>query len=270
MSGYRSLVLRENLDRRDFLKIGGAAGIGLWLGNRSLSALAQQTPAPPARPKTNIEAALQVPKTKYSLPGLFPGKVIEVRDAGAVKDDKPVAKVVHRMFEKGLHGLTKKGGKDSFAFFFTPERYPGITIEGLQTMDEAAAMGQNQDNSRWLKPDGTHVSVGNFDQEAYYWADVEGPKDSAYLNQHVFNGKFSYFGKLLTKRLTKIINVPVFKKTGNGISMGTKNLGYGAVCNTNRLHGPLFFDVNTEMMAFLDIRDQLLPNVTHGLQSPYE
>jgi len=31
---------------------------------------------------------------------------------------------------------------------------------------------------------------------------------SAYLNQHVFNGKHSYFGKLLTKKLTKIVNLP--------------------------------------------------------------
>jgi hypothetical protein len=317
------------LDRRDFLKIGGAAGFGLWLGNRSLSAMAQQQPssAPPPRPKTNIDDALRVPRTKYSLPGLFPGKVVEVQDAAAVKDDKPAAPVVHRLVERGLNALTQKSGKDSFRLFFnrddvvgikvnpvgpgtisthlevvdalidwlaaggiprqniiiwdrfdymlkdagfTAERYPGVGIEGLQTMDEAAAMGKTEDNSRWLKPDGTHVSAANFDQEAYYWADVEAPKDNAYLNQHVFNGKFSYFGKLLTKRLTKIINVPVFKNTGNGISMATKNLGYGSVCNTNRLHAPLFFDVNTEVMAFPAIRDKLVLNITDGLRGQYE
>jgi len=325
--GYRSLELGSSLDRRDFLKMSGTAGIGFWLGNRSLSALDQQPSAPPPRPKTNIEEALKVPKTRYSLPGLFPGKVVEVRDAAAVKDDKPVAKVVSRMLEKGLNALTTKDRKDGFPLFFrkddvvgikvnpvgpgtisthhevvgalidwlvagglhrgniiiwdrfdymlkdagfTPEHYPGVGIEGLQTMDEAAAMGKTQDNSRWLRPDGTHVSAGNFDQGAYYWADVEGPKDNAYLNQHVFNGKFSYFGKLLTKRLTKIINVPVFKNTGNGISMATKNLGYGAVCNTNRLHGPLFFDVNTEVMAFPAIRDKLVLNITDGLRGQYE
>ena len=58
---------------------------------------------------------------------------------------------------------------------FTTERYPGIGIEGLQTMDEAAAEGKTQDNSRWLKADGTHISAPNFDQEVfysegYYWA----------------------------------------------------------------------------------------------------
>jgi hypothetical protein len=326
--GYRSLELGGGLERRDFLRLSGSAGIGLWLGGRSLSALAQQPSAPaPARPRTNIEEALKVPRTKYSLPGLFPGKVVEVNDPGAVRDDKPVPKVVRGMFKKGLKALTGHTGKDAFRLFFSPddtvgikvnpvgpgtisthhevvealvdwlesgglprrniviwdrfdymlkdagftaERYPGIGIEGLQTMDEAAAMGKTQDNSRWLRPDGTHVSVDNFDRETYYWADVEAPKDNAYLNQHVFNGKFSYFGKLLTKRLTKIINVPVFKNTGNGISMATKNLGYGSVCNTNRLHAPLFFDVNTEVMAFSPIRDKLVLNVTDGLRGQYD
>jgi Domain of unknown function (DUF362) len=319
--------LPGRLDRRDFLKIGGAAGFGLWVGNRSLSALAQQPSAPPPRPKTNIEDALRIPRTRYSLPGLFPATVVEVQDAAAIRDDKPVSRVVYRLVEKGLNALTQKSGKDSFGLFFnrddvvgikvnpvgpgtisthlevvdalvdwltagglerkniiiwdrfdymlrdagyTAERYPGLGIEGLQTMDEAAAMGKTDDNSRWLKPDGTHISAANFDQGVYYWADVEAPQDNAYLNQHVFNGKFSYFGSLLTKRLTKLINVPVFKNTGNGISMATKNLGYGAVCNTNRLHAPLFFDVNTEVMAFPAIRDKLVLNITDGLRGQYD
>lgn len=40
--------------------------------------------------------------------------------------------------------------------------------------------------------------------------------------------------------ISPIVNLPVFKNTGNAISMATKNIGYGAVCNTNRLHAPLF------------------------------
>ncbi len=152
---------------------------------------------------------------------------------------------------------------------FTPGRFPGVGIEGLQTMDEAAAEGK-RDNSRWLRPDGHHVSEAGFDRETYYFADVEGPPDKAYLNQQVFNGKYSYFGKLLTKRLTKIVNIPVFKNTGNGISMATKNLGYGAICNTGRLHKPLFFDVCTEVLAFPCIRDRLVLNITDGLRAQYE
>ncbi|HQG46749.1 MAG TPA: DUF362 domain-containing protein, partial [bacterium] len=109
-----------------------------------------------------------------------------------------------------------------------------------------------------------------YDQAVYYWADVEGDKAEAYLNQHVFNGQYSYFGKLVTQRLTRIINLPVFKNTGNGVSMATKNLGYAAICNTARLHRPLFFDVCTEVLAFPAIRDKLALNITDGLRGQYD
>jgi hypothetical protein len=174
-------------------------------------------------------------------------------------------------------GITRKNIViwDRFDFMltdagFTAGRFPGMSIEGLQTMDEQAQEGTTADNSKWLKPDGTHVSVPNFDLDRYYWADVDGPKDLGYLNQHVFNGKYSYFGKLLTKRLTKIINLPVFKNTGNAASMATKNIGYGAVCNTNRLHAPLFLDVCVEVLAFPDVRDKMVLNVTDGLLCQYD
>jgi hypothetical protein len=131
-------------------------------------------------------------------------------------------------------------------------------------------MGESEDNSKWLNEDGTHVSLPNFDRDVYYWADVEAPQEEAYLNQHVTNDKKSYFGTLLTKKLTKIINVPVLKNTGNGISVATKNMGYGAICNTGRLHRPLFFDVCTEVLAFPAIRDKMVLTVTDGLRAQYD
>ena len=143
-------------------------------------------------------------------------------------------------------------------------------VEKFVAKRKKAAEGKTKDDSRWLDKNGNHVSTGNFDKNVYYWADVEGPKDEPYLNQHVFNGKYSYFGNLLTKKLTKIINVPVFKNTGNGISMATKNIGYGAICNTGRLHRPLFFDVCTEVFAFPVIRDKLVLNITDGLRAQYD
>jgi hypothetical protein len=316
-----------NLDRRDFIKVSSAASLGFFLGNRFFWGEEKGQISPPPKPKTNLDEALKVSRTKYSLPGPFPGKVVEVHNPEAMKDDRPMPEVIKAVFEKGITRLTDKNLKKSFRLFFvkddiigikvnpvgaglistrlevvdalidwlldngikrrniiiwdrfdymlrdagfTPERYPGIGIVGLQTMDEKAASGETEDNSRWLKPDGTHVSADNFDRETYYWADVEGPKDNAYLNQHVFNGKFSYFGKLLTKKLTKIINVPVFKNSGNYISMATKNIGFGAICNTNRLHKPIFLDVCTEVLAFPVIRDKLVLNIIDGLRAQYE
>lgn len=317
--------------RRDFLKLGGGlgtlVGTGLILGRPPVWGQTEQKPSAPEKIKTNIKDVLTIPRVKSSLPGPFPGRVIEVVDQNAMPEGKPDLSEINKMVKTGITKLTGKNLTDSFALLFeqddivgikvnpvgaglistnlevvdaviswltnsgmkkeniiiwdrfdymlqdagfTPERFPGIGIEGLQTMDEAAAAGKKQDDSAWLDSSGRHVSEKNFDQNCYYWADVEGPKDKAYLNQHVFNGKFSYFGKLVTQKLTKIINIPVFKNTGSGISMATKNIGYGAVCNTNRLHKPLFFDVNTEVHAFPAIRDKLVLNITDGLRGQYD
>ncbi|MBD3289639.1 DUF362 domain-containing protein [candidate division KSB1 bacterium] len=314
----------STVNRRDFLKFGCGVGTGLLLGNPALWA---QEEKKAGRPATNIKKALNVPKNEWSLPGRFPGKVVEIFDEDSLIDNKPIPEVVDGMFKTGIEKLTDKSLDESFDLFFTKddivgikvnpvgaglistrlelvdsiitwleqagmpreniiiwdrfdymlsdagftsERFPGVQIEGLQTMDEAAASGESEDNSKWLDADGNHVSLDSFDKDVYYWVDVDGPQEKGYLNQHVVNDKYSYFGKLLTKKLTKIINVPVFKNTGNGISMATKNLGYGAVCNTGRLHRPLFFDVCTEVLAFPVIRDKLVLNITDGLRAQYD
>ncbi|MBU0755278.1 MAG: DUF362 domain-containing protein, partial [Planctomycetes bacterium] len=152
---------------------------------------------------------------------------------------------------------------------YTKENYPDIQIEALQTLDPT---GEN-----WRDDKGRHVSTDLFDQKAFYFAKgIEGKNvanyqsDEYYLNQHVFNNEYSYFGKLITEKLTKIINLPVFKNTGNGISMATKNLGYAAVCNTGRLHQPLFFRVCTEVVAAPWVRDKLVLNITDGLKGQYD
>jgi len=306
--------------RRDFLRA-GAVGAGVLLGTPHLWAQDAAKPKRPPRIKTNIDDALKVPRTKYSLPGLLPGRVVHVQDGACVKEGQFDQQVVTRMFTRGLTELTGHDARESFRMLFTPddvvgikvnpvgpglistrhevvqtvidwltasglpkqniviwdrfdtmladagftaERYPGVRIESLQTMAADVEQGG------WRDQDGNHISAPNFDRQVYYWADVEGPAGLPYLNQHVFNGKESYFGRLLTEKLTKMINLPVFKNTGNGISMATKNLGYGAICNTNRLHRPLFFDVCTEVLAFPAIRDKLVLNITDGLRGQYE
>jgi len=326
--GYESMGVKTRFKRREFLKmtggIGSLVGAGLILGTPPVWA---QEENPPERPKTNLDDVLSVPKTKYSLPGLFPGKIVEVHNPKAMKEEQFVAGIIQEMFQKGIQELTGKSLKKSFSLFFdkhdivgikvnpvgaglistrlevvdavidwlvkggisrkniviwdrmdymltdsgfTSDRYPGISIEGLQTMDSEVFEGKEKEKISSLDERGRHVSEANFDLDVYYWVDVEGPKDPVYLNQHVFNGKYSYFGNLLTKKITKIINIPVFKNCGNGISIATKNIGYGAICNTNRLHKPLFFDVCVDVLAFPVIRDRLVLNIADGLRAQYE
>jgi hypothetical protein len=152
---------------------------------------------------------------------------------------------------------------------YTKERFPGIAIEGLQTMDE--------NGNTWRGPDGRHVSIDKFDKNVYYFVKgvvgkgVKGyPNDEFYLNQHVFNDEYSYFGKLVTQKLTRIINIAAYKNTGQSISMATKNLGYGALCNVGRLHAPLGLKTNVEVLAAPVLRDKLALNITDGLRGQYD
>jgi hypothetical protein len=313
------------MNRRDFVKTLGtcsAAAGGVALGVPIFG----QEKQPAAKVETNIGDFTKAPKTKHSLPGPFPGRVIKVTDPLSLQQDRFDAKTIAKMFETGVTQLTGKSMKESCGLFFekgdiigikvnpvgpplintrpelveaviewlaangvsrqniiiwdrfdymltdagfTAKRFPGVGIEGLQTMDEK---GNN-----WRDKDGNHLSVGNFDKEVYYFAkgvvgkNVQGYKDEEqYLNQHVFNGEYSYFGKLITRKLTKIINLAAYKNTSSGISMATKNLGYGAICNTARLHTPLFFDVCTEVLAAPVIRDKLVLNITDGIRGQYE
>jgi hypothetical protein len=319
---YNSIGIDKKYDRRTFLKTGSMISAGLMLGKPEIWADSSGTKTP----QTNIKDALAVKRGRYSLPGMYPGKVVEVHDNRALNETQFDSNIINSMFRMGMEKLTSNSLQNSFLHLFnkndiigikvnpvgpglistrlevvdavvkwlndngipkkniiiwdrfdymlrdagfTSENFPGVRIEGLQTMDEKVFNGKN-DNSRWLRSNGKHISYDKFDPEVYYWADVDGPKDEGYLNQHVFNNKYSFFGKLLTKEVTKIINIPVFKNTGNGISMATKNLGYGAVCNTGRLHKPLFFHVCTEVLAFPVIREKLVLNITDGLRAQYD
>ena len=151
---------------------------------------------------------------------------------------------------------------------YTTANFPDVRIEALQRMVE--------EGDGWRAEDGRHVSEDNFDLESFYLATgVEGrgvpgyKDDEFYLNQHVFAGERSYFGKLITEGLTKIVNLPAVKNTGHGISVATKNLGYAVICNTGRLHRPLFFDVCTEVLAAPCVRDKLVLNIADALRAQY-
>jgi hypothetical protein len=313
------------MDRREFVKTLGVCSVaagGIVLGMPTFGHSSEA----PQKVETNILDFTKVPRTKRSLPGPFPGRVIKVTDQRSLQEDRFDAKVIAEMLKKGVAGLTGKDPKESFGLFFQPNdiiglkvnpvgsplintrpelveavvewlvtngmpkqniiiwdrfdymlkdagftsaRFPGVGIEGLQTMDE--------EGNNWRDKDGNHLSIKNFDREVYYLVkgvvgkDVKGYKDDEfYLNQHVFNGEYSYFGKLVTRKLTKIINLASYKNAGNAISMACKNIGYGAICNTGRLHAPLFLTVCTEVLAAPVIRDKLVLNITDGIRGQYD
>lgn len=318
---------RDNgsFDRRELLRA-ASAGAALLGGRMVLGVPAAAAQEAPPAVTTNIDEFLKVPRGPHALPGPFPGRVVKVVNAKALRGDKVDGKVVREMVEQGIARLTGKNLRASFSMLFsredviglkvnpvgaplistrpevaeaviawlvdskvprsniviwdrfeemlpaagfTPQRFPGVRIVGMQRMAEEGQSFRDEA--------GEHISAGNFDREAVYLArgvvgkGVRGYKDDEfYLNQHVFAGEESYFGRLVTRELTKIVNLAAYKNTGNGISMATKNLGYAAICNTGRLHQPLFFKVCTEVLAAPCIREKLVLNITDGLRGQYD
>jgi uncharacterized protein (DUF362 family) len=82
----------------------------------------------------------------------------------------------------------------------------------------------------------------------------------------VNTGKFSYFTKIITKEVDKIINIPILKNAGGSITNALKNLAFGSVSNTGRLHAGLWNDTCAEVCAFSPLRDKVVLNISDGLR----
>ena len=140
---------------------------------------------------------------------------------------------------------------------FTSENYPGIKITGTEQQD---------DKGSFVDSDGKLYGERNIDREWYYWADVEGEYDTETIPYMVNGGKFSYFTKIITREVDKIINIPILKNAGGSITNAMKNLAFGSVSNTGRLHSSLWNETCAEVCAFAPLRDKVVLNISDGLR----
>ena len=140
---------------------------------------------------------------------------------------------------------------------FTKENYPGITIRGTEMQDEKGS---------FVDENGKLYGERNIDKNWYYWADVEGEYDAETMPYMVNGGKFSYFTKIVTQEVDKIINIPILKNAGGSITNAMKNLAFGSVSNTGRLHEKLWNDTCAEVCAFAPLRDKTVLNICDGLR----
>jgi hypothetical protein len=306
----------NKLGRRDFFKLAAAGSLGVAIAPSPLKAAIAQVVEKPA---TNIADALKFEKTPTSMPGKYPGKVVQVYNQQSVLDNKPVKDAANQMLAASMLKLTGAatlaeawlqfvqphekiglklnpiGGKllsssheivqsvieqlmaagipkenivlwDRREFQlheagFTPEAYPGIAITGTERKDADGA---------WYNKEGKLYSEEMIDKEWFYWADVEGEYDDYTLPYMVNGGKHSWFSKICTQELDKIINIPILKNAGSSITLCLKNLGYGVITNTGRLHAQLWGDTTAEVCCFPPVRDKVVLNIADGLIGCYQ
>jgi len=144
---------------------------------------------------------------------------------------------------------------------FTADAFPGVRITGTERKDAA---GSFRDSA------GKLYSEAVIDWDWYYWADVEEKYDEETFPYMVNEGKHSYFTGICTKEVTRIINIPILKNAGSSVTLCMKNLAYGAITNTSRLHKTLWHETCAEVPAFAPLRDKVVLNIVDGVKGCYQ
>ncbi len=140
---------------------------------------------------------------------------------------------------------------------YTQENYPGIRVVGTEQQDKEGS---------YYASDGILYGEKMIDREWYYWADVEGDYDEYTIPYMVNGGEYSYYSKIVTQEVDKIINIPILKNAGATVTNAMKNLAYGVITNTGRLHAKLWAETCAEVCAFAPVRDKVVLNITDGLK----
>ncbi len=307
----------KGINRREFVKMMAVGSLAATLPAVAPGAIFQQAKTPP-KPETNFKDALKVPRTASSMPGKFPGAVVQATHDHSVANDKVDLAVVDQMVRKSLMELTgaataaaawknfvtpdeviglkvnpvagktlstsleithaiisqlEEAGvpKKNIVIWdrrefemhevgFTPENFPGVRIAGTERKDDK---GSYYDSS------GALYGKQMIDEAWYYWADVEDKYDAETIPYMINEGKYSYFGKICTQQVDKIINIPILKNAGPTVTLCLKNLAFGSISNTGRLHKSLWMETCAQVPAFAPIRDKLVLNIVDGIKGCY-
>lgn len=118
------------LSRRGFMLASATAGGAAALGLNPIKSLAQDELKQLENPdsiKTNIAVALAAPKNELSMPGKFPGRVVQVRSEKSVAKRMPVKEELKPMMDKGMCELFGvKDHRDAWASLFNKDDIIGI------------------------------------------------------------------------------------------------------------------------------------------------
>ena len=308
------------MDRRNFFRILSTTGAVLAAAPViSASEKASGILLPKALPENNMNDILAIPRTKNSLPGLYPGKVILARNDNSVVDDLPQEAVAYEMLKNSMLALTGcKSLKKAWRKFVSPkeiiglkvnpigdkllstshavtksvikqlkesgipakniiiwdrrqenlinagytaDNYPDIRITSTEYMDEKGSM---------YGADGKLYGESRINKQSYFYADVEEEYDSYTMPYMINSGKNSYLTKIVTDEVDKIINIPILKNAGAAVTLCMKNLAFGSISNTGRLHKQFWHETCAIIPAFPAIRDKVVLNIADGLRGCFE
>ncbi|MGE0127166.1 MAG: DUF362 domain-containing protein [Blastocatellales bacterium] len=207
------------------------------------------------------------PAATPGMPGPYPGKVVSVKSATCLSEDgrKINGEVVREMMERGMRTLTGEAKTiDSWRRFFTPDDIVGIKVnaggrpwvvsshdivaETIRNLMEVGVKPQqiyiyerfqnqlDQVNYAPRVPEGVNIVTA---ERANVRGDNQGYDPKVYVEADFFgeDDTRSNMMKLVSQKLTKIINIPNMKDHGaTGATGCLKNIAYGSFSNVARTH----------------------------------
>ena len=257
-------------------------------------------------PRNTLEIdvnAPDVPIPPLGMPGLFPGRVVEVHHDGSIVDRRISQPAVQTMVDEGMKALTgERAARDAWAKFVSPSDVVAVKVNPssapptitsipllrvvITSLNAVGVPNRNivvyDRNSNQLEVNGYHalvpagVRVFGLDQRF----SMKGPPRDGY-NQTVFcemdcfgeRETRSYLASVVVDEADKIINLPCLKEhNASGVTGCLKNLAYGSFNNVARTHSgsKTYTDpVIAVMCSVPPLRAKAVLNIMDGIRAVY-
>ncbi len=249
------------MDRRDFVKTAGWGSAAL-LFNSGLGR-GQANPSRPALPPIEVHGIRLRKPSKLGIPGLFPGRVVEVFHGDSIAGNRVCQPIVGRMLDEGMKELTGENSPAAaWQRFIEPHDVVGIKINSSgapvcysspeivrEIIAALRSIGVPAHNivvfDRYsyeielgsyqaLLPVGPRlvgIEYGAFDAARY---DFDVYCDADFFGESETR---SFLARVVSQEVTKIINIPTMKDhAASGVTGCLKNIGYGCFNNVARTH----------------------------------
>jgi uncharacterized protein (DUF362 family) len=229
------------------------------------------------------------------MPGLFPGRVVQVYHPGSIADGRVSPPAVRAMIDAGMTSLTGAASpgeawgrlfaaSDVVALKVNPSGVPGtvtsmaLVREVVRALNEVGIPNRHvivyDRNSNQLEVNGYHALVppgvrvvgldreGGYDRSVFCEMDCFGERETR-----------SYLATIVSREVTKIVNLPCLKEhNASGVTGCLKNLAYGSFDNVARTHA----DTKTwtdpaiaVMCTAAPLRSKAVLHIMDGLRAVY-
>src|SRR5437763_3397026 len=249
------------MDRRSFVRNACLGSASLYF--HGFAHGAQSDIPSPKAPHIETRGLSQPMPSPLGMPGLFPGRVVELSSSEAIVRNRVSQPLIKEMLERGMKELTgENSAQAAWAKFVEPKDIVGIKINPSgapaccsspeivrEIISAVQSVGVPARNIAVYDRYSYEIDIGSYQallppgirivgiQEAFAAGGEYEP--NVYCDANFF-GEWetrSYMANIVTHEVTKIINVPTMKDhSASGVTGALKNLAYGTFNNVARTH----------------------------------